>query len=210
MSTTRTKATASHHKATQEAGFTLGFFFVVNKEHARKEVDVRHVAPNQKRDVTMPNETRKILFICTGNICRSPTAEGVFRALLEQEGFAEQVEVDSAGTTSYHVGSPPDSRTQAAARRRGYDLSVQRARQIQVDDCRYYDYLIVMDSDNDERVRGLCTTETHKVRRFLEFAPDTDVRDVPDPYYGGEQGFERVLDLIEAASRGLLDELRTT
>ncbi|MDZ7703702.1 MAG: low molecular weight protein-tyrosine-phosphatase [Trueperaceae bacterium] len=158
----------------------------------------------------MPNETRKILFICTGNICRSPTAEGVFRALLEQEGLAEQVEVDSAGTTSYHVGSPPDPRTQAAARRRDYDLSAQRARQIRVDDCRYYDYLIVMDSDNYERVRDLCADSNSTVKRFLEFAPDTDVLDVPDPYYGGEQGFERVLDLIEAASRGLLNELRTT
>lgn len=158
--------------------------------------------------MTMTSDTKKILFVCTGNICRSPTAEGVFRALLREEGIAERFEVDSAGTTGYHVGNPPDPRTQAAAQRRGYDLSDQRARQLSARDCAYYDYLIVMDSDNYERVRGLCAAHTQKVRRFLEFAPEADVRDVPDPYYGGERGFERVLELIEIASRGLLTDLQ--
>lgn len=151
-----------------------------------------------------------VLFVCLGNICRSPTAEGVFRDLCEREGMAGSVRVDSAGTGAYHIGSPPDERAQAAARKRGVDLSGQRARQVARTDFDAFDYVIAMDRANVSRLHQVCPPDRQdRVRLFLDFAPDAPVREVPDPYYGGGDGFETVLDLIEAASAGLLADIRT-
>jgi protein-tyrosine phosphatase len=147
-----------------------------------------------------------VLFVCTGNICRSPTAEGVFRHLIEQQGLTGQVHVASAGTHDYHVGNMPDRRSVAAAQRRGYDLSALKARQITPQDCERYDYILAMDSDNYRILGVLC--KNGSVKRLLDFVPDAVDKDVPDPYYGGDAGFERVLDLIEHAAQGLLDEIK--
>lgn len=150
---------------------------------------------------------RAILFVCMGNICRSPTAEGVFRRLLEDAGDV-MVEVDSAGTHAYHVGSEPDRRSQEAALRRQLDLSSQRARQVCADDFERFDLLLAMDEENFAILQSRCPPQhQRKIRLFLEYG-SSDERNVPDPYYGGETGFERVLDLIEDAARGLLIELR--
>ena len=154
------------------------------------------------RDSSTP--TVSVLFVCTGNICRSPTAEGVFRSLVTREGLGKAVQVDSAGTHSYHVGNPPDERSQEAAASRGYDLSQQRARQFNREDCKRFDYILVMDETNYQIVQPQCP----KVQKFLLYAPDVAEEDVPDPYYGGERGFAHVLNLIEAASEGLLEHLR--
>ena len=144
-----------------------------------------------------------VLFVCTGNICRSPTAEGVFRDLVARSGLSERVHIDSAGTHGYHVGNPPDARAQGAAQRRGYDLAGQRARQMELQDCERFDYVLVMDEANRQIVEPQCP----KAQKFLAYA-ETDEEDVPDPYYGGDGGFERVLDLVEAASEGLLGHIR--
>ena len=144
-----------------------------------------------------------------GNICRSPTAEGVFRALVERENLADRIAIDSAGTHAYHVGEPPDSRSQAAARERGVDLSGQRARKATAADFARFDYVIAMDPDNRALLAALCPSgEEHRLRLFLEFAPGAGRRDVPDPYYGGGRGFDEVLDLVEQASEGLLAHIR--
>lgn len=154
-------------------------------------------------------EKVRILFVCMGNICRSPTAEGVFTSLLQAEGLSELFEVDSAGTHAYHEGEPPDPRAGSAARKRGIDLSHQRARRVNLDDFEYFDYIVTMDRSNLEDLAGICAPEHQtKLRLFLEFASDLPEIDVPDPYYGGPQGFERVLDLIELASRAMIAELR--
>lgn len=151
----------------------------------------------------------KVLFVCMGNICRSPTAQGVFETLVSREGLAQHIAIDSAGTHAYHVGEPPDARAQQAALRRGVDLSSQRARKVQPEDFFEYDYVLAMDRSNYEALRDICHPDyEERLRLFLEFAPHLGEQDVPDPYYGGAQGFERVLDLIEAASAGLLAELR--
>lgn len=150
----------------------------------------------------------RILFVCLGNICRSPTAEGVFRRMVGEVGLGHKVFVDSAGTHDYHVGSAPDSRAQAAARRRGYDLSNLRGRQFGFDDCLRFDYIIAMDRGNYNRILSQCNAGAGgNVRLLMEFAPERPEREVPDPYGGGEQGFEYVLDLIEEASRGLLADV---
>ncbi len=144
--------------------------------------------------------------VCTGNICRSPTAEGVFRVLAEQAGLA--VEVDSAGTHDYHVGSSPDQRASAHALRRGYDLSGLRARQVAQADFETFDLVLAMDRGHLRLMEGLCPAEhRHKLRLFLEFAGQPGA-DVPDPYYGGAERFEQVLDMVEAASRGLVHHVR--
>jgi protein-tyrosine phosphatase len=154
-------------------------------------------------------EKVRILFVCMGNICRSPTAEGVFTSLLQAEGLAEFFEADSAGTHAYHQGEPPDPRAGSAALKRGIDLSHQRARRVNLDDFEYFDYIVAMDRSNLEDLTGICAPEHQtKLRLFLEFASDLPEIDVPDPYYGGPQGFERVLDLIELASRAMIAELR--
>jgi protein-tyrosine phosphatase len=150
----------------------------------------------------------RILFICMGNICRSPSAEGVFRHLLAQRQVDLEVEVDSAGTHDYHVGEPPDPRAIAAARRRGIDLSTLRARSVQPQDFENFDLLIAMDEQNLRELRSRSgPVYASRLRLMMDFAPDVGRRAVPDPYYGGPQGFEDVLDLLEQASEGLLRQL---
>jgi len=152
--------------------------------------------------------TTRILFVCMGNICRSPTAEGVFRKLVQERAPHLRVEIDSAGTHAYHVGEPPDRRTIAAAARRGIDLSGLRARIVDDADFEGFDLLVAMDQLNREVLLDRSPDEyRERVRLMLEFAPSVDAEDVPDPYYGGPVGFEHVLDLVEEASKGLLDEL---
>jgi protein-tyrosine phosphatase len=150
----------------------------------------------------------RVLFVCMGNICRSPIAQGVLENVLRREGLEGEVSVDSAGTGSWHVGSPPDDRAQRSASLRGLDLSSQRARQISRDDCESFDYVLTMDEDNYRTVAALCRGSA-VVRPFLDFAADSPERAVPDPYYGGPDGFEHVLDLVEEASEGLLEDIRT-
>jgi protein-tyrosine phosphatase len=152
----------------------------------------------------------RILFVCMGNICRSPTAEGVMRRLLDEEGLADRVHVESAGTGGWHVGEPPDERATLAARRRGITLA-GAAQQFRPADFRSFDLLIAMDRENLRELLAIAPDEeaAEKVRLLREFDPATSGDlDVPDPYYGGDRGFETVLDLVEAACRGLLDELR--
>ncbi len=151
----------------------------------------------------------RVLFVCMGNICRSPTAEAVFRQLAAREARPLALAIDSAGTHDYHVGHPPDPRSQAAARRRGVDMSALRARHLEAGDFERFDYVLVMDERNLEDARAIAPSRfTAKLKLFLEYAPDLGRREVPDPYYGGAAGFEEVLDLSEAAARGLLAELR--
>jgi protein-tyrosine phosphatase len=148
-----------------------------------------------------------VLFVCTGNICRSPTAEGVFRHCVEKAGLAARITSDSAGTHDYHIGEPPDPRTQAAARRRGYELGELRARRVRREDFQQFDYLLAMDESNLRQLERLCPQQhAHKLKLFLDFG-DGPTREVPDPYYGGPDGFERVLDLVERAAQGLLRHL---
>jgi protein-tyrosine phosphatase len=152
--------------------------------------------------------SKNVLFVCMGNICRSPTAEGVFRHLVEEGGLSDHIEIDSAGTHAYHVNEPPDRRATAAAERRGYSLTAIRARRVVDTDFERFDYIIAMDRDNVERLVEQADVEHHdKIRLFLEFA-NAQENEVPDPYYGGAAGFERVLDLVEDASRGFLETLQ--
>jgi protein-tyrosine phosphatase len=156
----------------------------------------------------------RILFVCMGNICRSPTAEGVMRRLLETEGLADRIEIDSAGIGDWHRGNPPDARATVAAFRRGVRLE-GAARQVTPDDFETFDLIVAMDRSNVRDLLAMAPDEdaAEKVRLLREFDPVTagapDL-DVPDPYYGGDQGFETVLDMVEASTRGLLDELRST
>ena len=148
------------------------------------------------------------LFVCTGNICRSPTAEGIFRKQVAEAGLAERIVIDSAGTHGYHVGEPPDPRTQAAAARRGYDLSMLRARQFEREDFSRFDLVLAMDEDNHEFLARLCQpAHDHKLRMMMDYAGRFRERAVPDPYYGGPRGFERVIDMLEDAAQGLLQAL---
>ena len=151
----------------------------------------------------------RILFVCLGNICRSPTAEVVFRDIAAREAPELTLQIDSAGTAAYHVGQAPDPRTRAAALRRGYDLSPLRARVVEPPDFEEFDLILAMDGENlSDLKRRAPHNARERVRLFLEFAPELSTNDVPDPYYGGENGFEEVLDLVEAASRGLLRHVR--
>jgi protein-tyrosine phosphatase len=144
-----------------------------------------------------------------GNICRSPTAQGVFRKVVEREGMLEVVEIDSAGTHAYHVGEPPDRRAQETADRRGIDLSDQRARRVAPEDFHAFDYILAMDQENYHNLSGLCPPgQERKLMLFMDFAPHLRTREVPDPYYGGPSGFERVFDMVEAAAEGLLADIR--
>jgi protein-tyrosine phosphatase len=150
----------------------------------------------------------RILFVCLGNICRSPTAEAVVRELARREAAALALEVDSAGTHAYHAGSPPDERSIAAARRRGIDMSTLRARVVEAADFERFDLVIAMDTAVYERLRRIAPRRHAKrVRLFLDYAPQLERQDVPDPYYGGATGFEEVLDLVEEGARGLLAAL---
>ena len=154
-------------------------------------------------------EKISVLFVCMGNICRSPTAEGVFRKLVQEEGVADVFHIDSAGTHAYHVNNPPDQRAQSAAQSRGIDISSLRARQVEVSDFTEFDHVLVMDRDNYDALRFVCPkAHSHKLRYFLDYAPHLKTREVPDPYYGGAQGFERVLDMIEQAAQGFLQQVR--
>ncbi|MGE0582789.1 MAG: low molecular weight protein-tyrosine-phosphatase [Steroidobacteraceae bacterium] len=149
-----------------------------------------------------------VLFVCLGNICRSPTAEGVFRALVSREAPRIVVHADSAGTADYHVGAPPDRRTQRAAIDRGYDLSALRARQVEQDDFTRFDLLLAMDESNLADLRARAPQGTHeRVKLFLEFAPETGRTEVPDPYYGTARDFDLVVDLAEQGTRGLIRTL---
>lgn len=151
----------------------------------------------------------KVLFVCMGNICRSPTAHGVFRNLVEREGLAHLIEIDSAGTHAYHVGKSPDKRAQATANERGIDLSDLRARQVSAHDFGEYDYVVAMDQENYIALSERCpAADLKRIHMFMDFAPEMRTREVPDPYYGGAQGFERVFDLVDAAARGLLDHIK--
>ena len=151
--------------------------------------------------------TRRILFFCMGNICRSPTAEGVMRAKLATAGI--DVEVDSAGTHGYHVGAPPDGRSQEHARQRGYDLSPLRARQLLAEDFARFDLVLAMDDDNLAHAERLCPPgQRHRLKLLMDYAPHAGSPHVPDPYYGGAAGFDAVLDLVEAACDGLIESLR--
>ena len=150
-----------------------------------------------------------ILFVCLGNICRSPTAEAVFRARARQAGLLDQLVIDSAGTGDWHVGKAPDARALAAAGQRGYDMHGLIGRQVEKDDFQRFDYLLAMDESNLAGLQSLQPSDfAGHLGLFLDFHPQATHRQVPDPYYGGAGGFELVLDLIEQASDGLIEHLR--
>lgn len=151
----------------------------------------------------------RVLFVCLGNICRSPSAEAVLRGLAEREGLASQLEFDSAGTAAYHVGEAPDPRMQETAARRGLELASLSARQVESSDFSRFDYILAMDSSNLEILHEMCPEGwCGHLGLLLEFAPEAALTSVPDPYYGGAAGFERVLDLLEEAGEGLIAHLR--
>lgn len=150
-----------------------------------------------------------VLFVCLGNICRSPAAEGVFRALVAQAGLAELIGIDSAGTSGWNLGKPPDSRAQAVVRRRGIDISMLRARRVAPEDFHRFDYVVAMDAANVFTLAALCPVDAgNRLHLLLDFAPETGHREVPDPYHGGPDAFERMLDLVEMGAAGLLRHIR--
>ncbi len=150
----------------------------------------------------------RVLFVCMGNICRSPTAEAVFGHKLQERKLAHRVEVDSAGTHGYHVGESPDQRTQQAAAKRGYDLSGIRARKVAAQDMEYFDLILAMDRKSLESLHLICPPgQSHRLGLFMDFAKVFDDKEVPDPYYGLGQGFDLVLDMVEDATNGLMDEV---
>lgn len=150
----------------------------------------------------------KILFICMGNICRSPTAHGVFRELVNVKDLADEIMIDSAGTHSYHVGNAPDQRSISTALEHGVDIRDLKARHVHESDFEYFDYLLVMDAHNYSLIDDACPSEyKSKIHYFLDFAKNSPFKEVPDPYYGEGNGFERVFDMIEDASSGLLEEI---
>ena len=147
-----------------------------------------------------------VLFICMGNICRSPTAEGVFRHLAKERGLDAHIEADSAGTHAYHTGEAPDRRAQATALERGIDLGNLRARPVELSDYERFDYIVAMDHDNLAHLSRRCPPQAaSRLHLFCAFAPDLDTDIVPDPYYGGPDGFDYVFDVVWRASNGLLD-----
>lgn len=160
-------------------------------------------------DVTAATPSHRVLFVCMGNICRSPTAQGVFTRVLAERAPDLLIEVDSAGTHAYHTGEAPDPRARKAAERRGVDLGGQRARRVGPEDFASYDFILAMDELNHAALLDSSPAEYHeRIRLFLEFAPHLGRTDVPDPYYGGSNGFEYVLDLVEEASIGFIEHLR--
>jgi protein-tyrosine phosphatase len=149
----------------------------------------------------------RVLFVCLGNICRSPVAQGVFEELVKKEGFEGEISADSAGTGAWIVADAPDERAQTSAMRRGLDISKQKARRISPEDFDSFDYILTMDEENFRTVSSVGSGSA-EVRPFLDYASDSPETEVPDPYFGGERGFERVLDLVEEASEGLLEEIK--
>jgi protein-tyrosine phosphatase len=159
-------------------------------------------------DVSTSVTSMRLLFVCMGNICRSPTAEGVFRRVVAERAPHLSIEIDSAGTHDYHVGSPPDRRAIEAARRRGIDITGLRARQVSREDFERFDLILAMDEDNVADLKRMAPTRYHeRIRLLMEFGANASLSYVPDPYYGGPQGFEQVLDLLEEAAEGLLAEI---
>ncbi len=148
----------------------------------------------------------KVLFVCMGNICRSPTAEGIFRSILLKQELSDFFEIDSAGTHAYHIGNPPDSRSQKTARKHGVDLSNQRARKIHESDFFYYDYIIAMDTDNIEILRSICPANSQsQIKLLLDYLPDASFQSVPDPYFEGK--FDEVFETVHAACTSFLENL---
>ena len=161
--------------------------------------------PSAERPRPAPGAPVRVLMVCMGNICRSPTAHGVLTQRVADAGLGDRIVVDSAGTHDYHVGRPPDERAQQHAARRGYDLSAQRARQLKAQDFDDFDLVLVMDDANQHAARALCPPgQRHKLRRLTDFSTRLRASEVPDPYYGGAAGFEAVLDLVEDACDGVL------
>lgn len=151
----------------------------------------------------------KVLVVCMGNICRSPLAHGLLEHRVAKAGLAGRITIDSAGTHAYHVGNPPDPRSQQTALRHGIDLSSQRARKVVASDFAEFDYVLAMDNDNHALLSGQCPEEhRHKLKLFLEFAPQLSETEVPDPYYGGDSGFEQVYQLIAVATDGLIADIK--
>ncbi len=151
----------------------------------------------------------RVLLVCMGNICRSPTAEGVLRQYIKSNKLGDRVEVDSAGTHGYHVGEAPDARTQRAAAARGYNLTQFRARKVARQDLDYFDLILAMDRSNLENLHRLATPEQKtRIKLFMEYAKNFDDEEVPDPYYGLGHGFDLVLDMVEDGAQGLIDEIR--
>lgn len=154
-------------------------------------------------------EAYKILFVCTGNICRSPTAEGVFLSKIHDAGLDAHVKVDSAGTHGFHAGEPPDARSIRAAKKRGYEIAHQRARQVTKDDFVNFDLILTMDWDNHALLQQMAPRQYHhKLKLLMSFATEHESAVVPDPYYGGPDGFETVLDYVEDGATNLVDFVR--
>lgn len=150
-----------------------------------------------------------VLFVCLGNICRSPTAHAVFRKMVQDHGLADQIEIDSAGTAAYHVGKHPDTRSMEVARNRGIEMLDLRARKVDFGDFYQYDYVLAMDDENYHNLIDIALPEHHeKIQMFLDYTQDYSESEVPDPYYGGPQGFEHVFDLVDSASAGLLAHIK--
>lgn len=153
--------------------------------------------------------TYRVLLVCMGNICRSPTAEGVIRQFIKINHLGDKVEVDSAGTHGYHVGEAPDSRTQRAAAVRGYNLSQLRARKVARQDLEYFDLILAMDRSNLDNLQRMASPDQlAKIRLFMEFSKNFDDDEVPDPFYGLGHGFDLVLDMVEDAAQGLIEDIR--
>jgi len=149
-----------------------------------------------------------VVFVCMGNICRSPTAEGVFRHVVNERNLQDVIKIDSAGTHAYHIGESPDSRSQATAKSRGVDLSAQRARKVEANDFERFDYVIAMDRSNYENLKVLASPEQQEqLHLFMDFATAWDNAEVPDPYYGEGDGFANVFDMVQSASEGLLEAI---
>ncbi|MDD9888890.1 MAG: low molecular weight phosphotyrosine protein phosphatase [Gammaproteobacteria bacterium] len=154
--------------------------------------------------MSLNTQTIHVLMVCLGNICRSPTAHAVLEKFIADRGLSQQIKVDSAGTGDWHIGKPPDPRSREAALKRGYDLSAQRARQVDVDDFQRFHYILAMDNNNLRDLGQRCPADfKHNLQLFLEFG-SAEYDSVPDPYYSGPEGFELVLDLVEEANRNLL------
>lgn len=155
------------------------------------------------------NEKTGVLFVCLGNICRSPTAHAIFQAMVERHGLQQRVMVDSCGTGSWHIGQPPDPRMQRTAARWGYDLSPLRARRLAAEDFGRFQHILTMDTRNMAEVMKKAPNDfAGEIRLLLDYSGEKNVLEVPDPYYGGDDGFERVVTLIESACQGLVDHLK--